>query len=94
MTSTTYTNGPTTSTHPRRPLVGTAHRGPAWTAAVRVLRSSVLNAREHADPLHRCATADFVGTAIIDTFGVLDHCALHVLAVVNATLVRAARRDQ
>jgi hypothetical protein len=88
-----YTNGdPPSTTHPRKRLTGTAHRGPHWVNAVHVLRAAVLNAREHADPV-KCPTADGVGTAIIDSIGELDHRGLHVLAVVNAALVRAARRD-
>ena len=41
MTLAIYTNRTRSSTHPRRRLVGTAHSGPAWTAAVGVLRSAM-----------------------------------------------------
>jgi hypothetical protein len=87
-----YTNGSPSSTHPRRRLAGTAHRGPAWVSAVRVLRSAVQNALEHAGP-HRSATADQVGTDVIDHIGELDERSLHVLAVTFGVLVRASQRD-
>ena len=92
MTLAIYTNGNRPSTHPRRRLVGTAHRGPHWTSAVRVLRTALQNAVEHAwNP--RSATADFVGTQIIDQIGELDGKSLHVLAVAFSILVRNSQHN-
>lgn len=94
MTVATYnTNGrrpSTTSTHHR---FGTVYRGPAWTSAARVLRTAVQNAVEHAG-WHRSATANEVGTTIIDGIGELDSKALHVLAVVFSILTRTSQRNQ
>ena len=91
MTLAVYTNGSSSSTHLHRRLTGTAHRGPAWVSAVRVLRSAVQNAVEHAEP-RRSVTADQVGTDIIDRIGELDGRSLHVLAVMFGVLVRASQR--
>lgn len=96
MTLASYTNGTSPSTasiHRRRRLFGTAHAGPAWTSAVRVLRSATQNAVEHAGWRRSCA-ADRVGTVIIDQIGELDAKALHVLAVVFAILVRNSKHNQ
>ena len=93
----TYTNGDRPTSMPaRRHLarhrpVGTAHRGPNWVNAVRVLRSATQNAVAHAG-WRRSATADQVGVAIIDTLGELDPATLHVLAVVHSILLRSAQR--
>jgi hypothetical protein len=91
MTLVTYSNGPGPSTAPirRRRLTGTAHSGPHWVCAVRILRSATLNAVEHAG-WRRSATADAVGTSIIDHIEELDAKSLHVLAVVFSMLVRAS----
>ena len=53
MTNSVYINGRRPSSvpthHHRRPLiVGTAHSGPHWTNAVRILRSATQNAVVHA----------------------------------------------
>jgi hypothetical protein len=89
MTLTVYTNDAPPSTRRRR-LTGTAHRGPRWISAVRILRLATQNAVQHAG-WHRSATTDQVGTTIIDRIGELDAKALHVLAVVFAMLVRMPR---
>jgi hypothetical protein len=93
MTLIAYTNnGPSPSTHhSRRRLAGTAHRGPAWTNAVHVLRAGVQNAVEHSGS-RRSTTPDRVGSDIIDHIDQLDAKALHVLAVVFSMLVRASRQ--
>ena len=67
MTLVSYTNGnsPSTSflTNRRRKLVGTAHSGPHWVNAVRVLRAATVNAyAQDAAWGRRSATADRVGT--------------------------------
>ena len=85
MTLAVYTNGNRPSTHPRRRLTGTAHRGPHRVNAVRILRSATQNAVEHAG-WRRSATANEVGSTIIDGIGELDGKCLHVLAVVFAIL--------
>ena len=77
----------------RRPIIGTTHDGPAWTAAVRLLQGAALNAVAHARA-HKWVTADAVGTTIIDTVSELDKRSLHVLAVVHGVLLRASRHDQ
>jgi hypothetical protein len=93
----TYTNGdrPTSipaRRHPvRRRLTGTAHQGPRWTNAVRILRVATQNAVEHAG-WRRSATADQVGTTLIDTIGELDPPSLHVLAVVHGILLRSVQK--
>jgi hypothetical protein len=94
MTLAVYTNGLRPSTVParRKHLTGTAHKGPHWVNAVRILRSATQNALEHAG-WRRSATADEVGTNIIDQIHVLDARALHVLAFVFGVLVRASQRD-
>lgn len=92
MTLAVYTNGNSPSTRLHRRLTGTAHRGPHWVHAVQVLRAALHNAVEHAG-WRRSATADQVGSDIIDHIGELDAKALHVLAVVFGVLVRASRRD-
>jgi hypothetical protein len=81
---------PQTTPRPRR-LMGTTHRGPSWVNAVRILRVATQNAVEQAG-WQQYATADAVGTSIIDTLGELDSRALHVLAVVHAILVRASSK--
>lgn len=91
MTLAVYTNNNPPSTHRRR-LTGTAHRGPNWVNAVHVLRAAIQNAVEHAG-WRRSATANQVGSDIIDRISELDVKALHVLAVVFAILVRTSRRD-
>jgi hypothetical protein len=91
MTLTVYTNSNSPSTHRRR-LTGTAHRGPHWVNAVHILRSATQNATAHAER-SRSATANQVGSDIIDRIGELDAKALHVLAVVFGILVRGSQRD-
>lgn len=93
MTLAIYTNRTRSSTHPRRRLVGTAHSGPAWTAAVGVLRSAIQNAVTHAG-WRKSVTADRVGTTIIDQIGELDGKSLNVLAVVFSILVRNSQHNQ
>ena len=88
-----YTNGNRPSTHPRRRLVGTAHRGPHWVNAVRILRSATQNAVEHAG-WRRSATANEVGSTIIDGIGELDGKCLHVLDVVFSILTRTSQHNQ
>jgi hypothetical protein len=93
----TYTNGREPSTVPhtirRRRLVGTAHRGPNWVNSVRILRAAVHNSVEHAG-WRRSATADEVGSTIIDGINALDGAHLHVLSVVFAILMRAQQSNQ
>ena len=91
MTLAVYTNSKPSSTR-RRHLTGTAHRGPNWVNAVRVLRAATHNAVEHAG-WRRSATANRVGSDIIDQISQLDAAGLHVLAVVFTVLVRASRHD-
>jgi hypothetical protein len=101
MTLLTYTtNGAAPSTVPspsrlsrRRRLVGTAHRGPHYVNAIRVLRMATLNAVEHVNGKHSANTADQVGMAILDSIAELDGPALHVLSVVYSALVRRAQRN-
>jgi hypothetical protein len=95
MTLATYTNGsqPSTTAPRRRRLTGTAHRGPNWVNGVRILRAATLNAVEHAG-WRRSATADEVGSAIIDQIGELDGRALHVLSFVFSVLIRNAQSNQ
>ena len=83
MTNSVYINGRRPSSVPthlhRRPLiVGSAHSGPHWTNAVRILRSATQNAVVHAG-WRRSITTDHVGTTIIDGIGELDGKSLHVL---------------
>jgi hypothetical protein len=94
MTTLTYTNSNAPSTgrvHHKR-LTGTAHAGPHWVNAVRVLRTATENAVAHAGQ-RRSATPDRVGSDIIDQVGELDPKSLHVLAMVFGMIVRASRRD-
>lgn len=77
----------------RRRVIGTSHDGPAWTAAVRLLRGAALNAVAHAH-VRKSVTSDAVGTTVIDTVGELDRRSLHVLAVVHGILLRASKQDQ
>jgi hypothetical protein len=90
MTLAVYTNSHRPSTHPRRRLVGTAHSGPHWVNVVRILRSATQNAVNHAG-WHRSATADQVGSTIIDQIGELDTKSLHVLSVGFSILVRTSQ---
>jgi len=76
----------------RRKLVGTAHRGPAWTNGARVLRAALLNQREHAG-WRNGTSANEVGILIIDHIGELSAQSLHVLQFVLSVLVRADRQD-
>jgi hypothetical protein len=74
----------------RRKLPGTRLDGPEWTDCVRDVRRIVQRAariswRPDANP-------DDVGISIIDHLDELDPGSLHVLAVVNAILVKASRR--
>jgi hypothetical protein len=104
MTLTTYTNGAEPSTVPvpsanrppyrRRRLVGTAHRGPHYVNAIRVLRMATLNAVEHVNGKHSANTADQVGMAILDSIRELDAPALHILNVMFSALVRRAQRNK
>ena len=94
MTLLTYMNTQRSSIHhPRRRLVGTAHKGPAWTNAVRILRTAIQNGVDQAPGCCRSATADDVGTTIIDQIQELDAKALHVLAVSFTILVRTSQRN-
>lgn len=72
-------------------VTGTRHEGPAWTATVRVLRAAVTNAAEHASTRR---SVNDVGVDIIDSIGLLEPKALHVLALVFGMLVRLSERDQ
>ena len=95
MTLLSYTNSRAPSIAPsnRRRLVGTAHRGPDWVNAVRILRSATQNAVNHVG-WRRSATVDQVGSAIIDGIGELDGKALHVLELVFSILVRNSKHNQ
>ncbi len=93
MTLATYTT-PRAATSPflrKRHVTGTRHDGPAWTAAVRVLRAAVANAVEHARA-RRSVTSNSVGDDVIDSIAQLDAKSLHVLAVVSGMLVRASKQ--
>lgn len=90
MTLALYTNGNPPSIHHHR-LTGTAHRGPNWVSAVHVLRAATQNAVEHARWC-RSATANQVGSNIIDRIEELDSKALHVLAVVFGILIKASHK--
>jgi hypothetical protein len=79
------------STH-RRPLPGTAHRGPEWRSAVGILRAAVQNCVDHVD-WRSTLTADAVGMRVLDHIGELDSRALRVLAIVLGILVRQSRKD-
>lgn len=91
MTLAVYTNGrrPSTAVNHRRRLTGTAHKGPHWVTAVRILRSATQNAVEHAG-WRRSATVDQVGSDIIDRINELDTRGLHVLSFVFAVLICAS----
>jgi hypothetical protein len=98
MTLAVYSN-PQTTASPRCRVTGTRHDGPAWTAAVRVLRAAVVNAVGHAG-VRRSATSKStdvdvtdVGVDIIDNIALLDTKSLHVLSVVFGMLLRASRQD-
>jgi hypothetical protein len=92
-----YTNGdrPSTTSTPtstrRRALTGTAHSGPHWVGAARLLRMAVQNAIIHAQG-RRSITADRVGSTIIDEISKLDGKSLHLLSFVFSILVRNARQ--
>ena len=99
MTLVSYTNGnsPSTSflTNRRRKLVGTAHSGPHWVNAVRVLRAATVNAYAQDAawgrlPPRLIASAPRSSTESSE----LDSRALHVLSVVFAILVRAASQHK
>ena len=95
MTLAVYSNGRApsiTSPNRRRRLIGTAHSGPHWVNAVRLLRSATQNAVAHAG-WRRSVTADRVGDEIIDGIRELDGKALHVLAVVFSILVRTSQHN-
>jgi hypothetical protein len=84
---TLYTNGNTRVYRPHKGLFGTAHSGPAWTMAARLLRAAVANALQHAGH-RRSVTAERVGGEIVDRINDLNPGALHVLAVVFGMLLR------
>ena len=88
MTIATYNESRSSINTRRRRLTGTLHRGPAWTSAVRVLRSAVLNAIEQAPWGRPASTANLVGSEIIDRIHELDSKSLHVLALTFSILVR------
>jgi hypothetical protein len=96
-TSTYTTNGGPHTTATSQPshhkLTGTAHRGPAWTNAVQVLRAAVNNAVAHASAHRRIPDANDLGVAVLDHVLELDPKALHVLAVTLGTLVRSSQRN-
>lgn len=92
-----YTNGKPRATaaavppkYPKQPkIVGTRHEGVHWKSAVNVLHAAVTNATEHASER---VSVDDVGVTIIDSIGLLDARALHVLALVFGMLLRASAR--
>jgi hypothetical protein len=75
----------------QRKLPGTRHEGSEWTDVVRELRKITQKAARKAT-WRINVTPDAVGSGIIDTLDELHPGSLHVLAVVNAILVKASQR--
>ena len=92
MTS-TYTNGGRhTTTAKHRRLPGTKHKGPHWTSAAQCLKPAISNAVLHAG-WRSSATAEQVGSEVIDRIFELDARALHVLQFTLGVLVRTSRNS-
>ncbi len=87
-----YTNQKPHATGHRR-LTGTAHKGPRWISAARLLRSATQNTIEYAD-WRSSHSVDEIGTKLIDQLGELDQRCLHVLAFVLGVLVRESRKNR
>ena len=90
-----YTNGDRASTpsdHHHLPF-GTAHAGPGWTNAVRLLRAAIHIALQNGNWRRSSVTTNTVGSAIIDSIGELDRASVNVLAIVFATLLKASRDE-
>jgi hypothetical protein len=75
----------------KRHLMGTRHDGPEWTDAVRNLRRAVLKAVNLAS-WRNDTTPDSVGMPILDHLDDYHPGSLHVLALVDAILVKASSR--
>ena len=88
------TNGgqDTTARKYRRPLPGTKHKGPHWTSAAQCLKPALTNALLHAG-WRSSATAEQVGSEIVDRIFELDARALHVLQFTLGVLVRTSRNS-